>query len=80
MDVASIFDCLLQGMNLLDFFYLRDNVLPASQAYPNPKNTLLYNSEETSSARFAGPADIDWLASYIGKYKTEPVAYLGEPC
>lgn len=62
----------------MDFFYLRDNVLPAAKAQPNAKNTLLYNSKESANARFAGAADIDWLASYLQKIEEEPVAYLGK--
>jgi hypothetical protein len=64
-------------MNLLDFFYLRDQVLSVSQVLPSTKNSLLAPIHDKSIARFSSPADIDWLVSYLGKASEEPVAYLG---
>ena len=67
----------VQGMNLLDFFYLRDELLPADKALPTPKNSILHDQKETGVAKFSSAADIDWLDSYLTKIQDEPIVYLG---
>lgn len=66
-------------MNLLDFFYLRDELLPPEKAQPTAKNTILRNEKEAGIAKFSSAADIDWLDSYMTKIQDEPIAYLGAP-
>lgn len=73
-----------QGINLLDFFYLRDKVLRAKNPAPTPANTLLSPEEGGGNATvsFAGDTDLDGLAASLEAMKDEPVAYLGarHPC
>ncbi|CAL8471215.1 g10757 [Coccomyxa elongata] len=69
--------CNVHGMNLLDFFYLRDELLPPEKAQPTAKNTILRNENEAGIAKFISAADIDWLDAYMTKIQDEPIAYLG---
>lgn len=62
----------------MDFFYLRDEVLPAAKAQPSAGNTLLADAMGSRGvARFSSAADIDWLESALEAVRDEPVAYLG---
>jgi hypothetical protein len=69
-------------MSLLDFFYLRDAVLPAERSAPTAKNTVLAlegrMDDAAGALRFAlGKRDLDALAASLAKLGGEPVAYLG---
>ncbi len=67
----------MQGMNLMDFFFLRDDLLPPERAQPSARNTLLHNSKESGIAKFSSASDIDWLDSHMKEIGDEPIAYLG---
>ena len=68
-----------QGMSLLDFFYLRDTVLPAAKSQPSPGNTLLAPEpgEAVGKVRLAGK-ELDGLQAKLDAVAAEPVAYLGK--
>ena len=63
----------------MDFFFLRDELLPPDKGLPSARNTILHDSKEEGTARFSSTADIDWLDSYMKKIEDEPIAYLGMP-
>lgn len=68
----------MQGMNLMDFFFLRDELLPPEKGLPSAQNTILHDSKEGGTARFSSTSDIDWLDSSMKMIEDEPIAYLGE--
>ena len=68
----------MQGMNLMDFFFLRDELLPPEKGLPSARNTILHDSKEGGTAKFSSASDIDWLDSSMKMIEDEPIAYLGE--
>lgn len=74
-----------QGMSLLDFFYLRDTVLPAARSQPSPANTLLAPDPGDAMTKLRlADKDLDGLQAKLDAVAAEPVAYLGKtsphPC
>ncbi len=67
----------VQGMSLMDFFYLRDEVWKAGEGTLRENNTVLLTSEQTRVAELRTEADVASLKKTMGEMADERVVYLG---
>lgn len=63
----------VQGMSLMDFFHLRDQIWPAHTGDPTVNNTVLLEGVKELRTE----ADVAWLKKDLDAMSTEPVVYLG---
>ena len=70
--------CVVQGMSLMDFFYLRDWILGAGVGDPRENNTLLLSARQAALTELRTEADLAWLKQDLDRVSDEPVVYLGE--
>lgn len=67
----------VQGMNLMDFFHLRDRIWKAGAGDPQGNNTLFLGPEHAAIKELRTGADVDWLKPDLELMSAEPVIYLG---
>ena len=67
----------MQGMSLMDFFYLRDWIWKAGVGDPRENNTLLLTGPHSDVSELRTAADVAWLKRDLDKMRDEPVVYLG---
>ena len=67
----------MQGINLMDFFHLRDRIWKAGAGDPQGNNTLFLGPEHAAIKELRTGADVDWLKPDLELMSAEPVIYLG---
>ena len=64
----------MQGLSLMNFFHLRDQIWPAHVGDPRENNTLMLEGVKELRTE----ADAAWLKKEMDSMSKEPVVYLGE--
>ena len=67
----------LQGMSLMDFYYVRDQVWKAGEGDLRENNTILLQPEQSRFAELRTEADAALLKSSLDEMVSERVVYLG---
>ena len=68
---------MLQGMSLMDFFYLRDEVWAAGEGTVRENNTVLLTSDESRITELRTEADVASLKTTLNEMADARVVYLG---
>lgn len=67
----------VQGMSLMDFFYLRDEVWKAGEGDLRENNTVLLTADRSRVAELRTEADVASLKKDLDGMAAERVVYLG---